>query len=147
MQEIPLAECEVIELGVGHFNVAIDGSHFEVFAKPDGTLSDGVALDGTELKIESERERIVRERFQSAGPSGTVRSGNVVIKAPMPGLVRAVKVSVGDSVDRATTVLVLEAMKMENNILAPAVGRVTRVLAAEGSSVEKNAPLLEIELF
>ncbi len=145
-REIPAAECEVMELTPGHFSVSFEGRHFEVFALPDGRLSDGLALDGTEVKIETERERIIRERFQVAGPSGTVRSGIVVIKAPMPGLVRALKVSVGDTVERTTTVLVLEAMKMENNILASSAGRVTKVLAAEGTSVEKNAPLLEIEL-
>lgn len=145
-KEIPIAECNVLEIAEGHYAVSFEGKQFEVFALPDGRLSDGLALDGIELKIESERERIIRERFQVAGPSGTVRTGIVVIKAPMPGLVRALKVSVGDKVERTTTVLVLEAMKMENNILASTAGRVTRILAAEGTSVEKNAPLLEIEL-
>ncbi len=145
-REIPIVECDVRELAPGHFSVSFEGKPFEVFAMPDGRLSDGLALDGAEVKIESERERIIRERFQVAGPSGTVRTGIVVIKAPMPGLVRALKVSVGDTVERTTTVLVLEAMKMENNILASAAGRVLRVLATESTSVEKNAPLMEIEL-
>jgi biotin carboxyl carrier protein len=145
-REIPTVECEVLEIAEGHYAVSFEGKHFEVFALPDGRLSDGLALDGIELKIETERERIIRERFQVAGPSGTVRTGIVVIKAPMPGLVRALKVSVGDTVERTTTVLVLEAMKMENNILASAAGRVLRVLATESTSVEKNAPLMEIEL-
>jgi biotin carboxyl carrier protein len=145
-KEIPIAECNVLEIAEGHYAVSFEGKQFEVFALPDGRLSDGFALDGIELKIESERERIIRERFQVAGPSGTVRTGIVVIKAPMPGLVRALKVSVGDKVERTTTVLVLEAMKMENNILASTAGRVMRILAAESTSVEKNAPLLEIEL-
>jgi biotin carboxyl carrier protein len=145
-REIPIADCEVIELAPEHYSVSFKGKHFEVFALPDGRLSDGLALDGTEVKIENERERIIRERFQVAGPTGTVRSGIVVIRAPMPGLVRALKVSVGDPVERTTTVLVLEAMKMENSILASAAGRVKRVLATESTSVEKNAPLLEIEL-
>jgi biotin carboxyl carrier protein len=145
-REIPTIECDVLEISEGHYSVSFEGKHFEVFALPDGRLSDGLALDGTELKIESERERIIRDRFQGAGSSGTVRTGNVVIKAPMPGLIRALKVSVGDTVERTTTVVVLEAMKMENNILASTTGRVLRVIAAEGASVEKNAPLLEIEL-
>ena len=145
-REIPLAECEVTELGPRHYSVSHEGKHFEVFALPDGRLSDGLALDGIELKTESERERIIRERFQGAGPSGTVRTGTHVIRAPMPGLLRAVKVAPGEEVERTTTVLVLEAMKMENNILAGVKGRVARVLVTEGSSVEKNAPLLEIEL-
>jgi biotin carboxyl carrier protein len=145
-REISAAECEVTELAPGHFSVSFEGKHFEVFASPDGTLSDGLALDGTELQIESERERIIRERFQTVTSAGTARTGTHVIRAPMPGLLRAMKVAVGDTVERSTTVLVLEAMKMENNILATVTGRVVKVLAMESSSVEKNAPLLEIAL-
>jgi biotin carboxyl carrier protein len=143
---VPLADCEVIEINPGHFSISMEGRHFEVFALPDGRLSDGLALDGTELKIESERERIIRERFNLAGSAGTVRTGTHVIRAPMPGLLRSMKVALGDTVERTTIVVVLEAMKMENNILASVTGHVTRIVAAEGSSVEKNAPLLEIEL-
>jgi biotin carboxyl carrier protein len=145
-REIALAECKVTEIAPGHFIVSLQNQNFEVSVLPGGRLSDGLALDGTELKIESEREQVIRERFQTAGPSGTVRTGTHVIRAPMPGLVRSMKVAAGDAVERTTTVLVLEAMKMENNILAGVKGRISRVMAAEGSSVEKNAALLEIEL-
>ncbi|HET6400222.1 MAG TPA: biotin/lipoyl-containing protein [Candidatus Kapabacteria bacterium] len=145
-REIALAECEITELAPGHFLVASENERFEVFALPDGTLSDGCGLDGVRLEFESERERIIRERFQGATLSGTIQTGSHVIKAPMPGLVRAVTVRPGDEVERTTTVLILEAMKMENNILASAKGRVKRVLVEEGGSVEKNASLIEIEL-
>jgi acetyl/propionyl-CoA carboxylase alpha subunit len=145
-REVALADCKITELAPGHFLVASHNERFEVFALPDGTLSDGSALDGISLGIESERERIIRERFQGKALSGTIQTGFYVIKAPMPGLVRAINVRPGDEVDRSSTVLILEAMKMENNILASAKGRVKRVLVAEGSSVEKNASLIEIEL-
>ncbi len=145
-REVPLAENTIIPLSSEHFLVVIEGKQFEVFVLPDGSLSDGQALDGTELKIESERERIIRDRFQKSVKSGTVRMGTHVVKAPMPGLVRSIKVAAGDMVERGTTVLVLEAMKMENSILAGSVGRISTMFATEGSSVEKNAPLLEIEL-
>ncbi|HZK76143.1 MAG TPA: biotin/lipoyl-containing protein [Candidatus Kapabacteria bacterium] len=145
-REIAISECEITELGPGHFLVASQNERFEVFTLPDGTLSDGSALDGISLGIESERERIIRERFQGKTLSGTIQTGLHVIKAPMPGLLRAISVRPGDEVERTTTVLILEAMKMENNILASAKGRVKRVLVEEGTSVEKNASLIEIEL-
>src|ERR1700679_4098961 len=63
-REIPITECDVRELAPGHFSVSFEGKTFEVFALPDDRLSDGLALDGTEITIESERERIIRERFQ-----------------------------------------------------------------------------------
>ncbi len=145
-REIAFCEREITELAPGHFLVASENERFEVFALPDGTLSDGSALDGVSLGIESERDRIIRERFQDNALSGTIQTGVHVVKAPMPGLVRAVSVRPGDEVERTTTVLILEAMKMENNILASARGHVKRVLVEAGSSVEKNASLLEIEL-
>jgi acetyl/propionyl-CoA carboxylase alpha subunit len=145
-REITLAECEITELARGHFLVALQNERFEVFALPHGTLSDGSGLDGISIGFESERKQIIRERFQDKVLSGTIQTGIYVINAPMPGLVRSVNVRPGDEVERTSTVLILEAMKMENNILASAKGRVKRVLVEEGSSVEKNASLIEIEL-
>ena len=136
---------QVIELAPNQYVIDAEHRQFEVFLLPDGTVSDGQALDGVELVPETERDRIIRERFQVRKQAGTNQAAEHVIKAPMPGLVRAVKVTVGDEVDRTTTVLVLEAMKMENNILAGAKGRVRHILVEEGSSVDKNAKLIELE--
>jgi biotin carboxyl carrier protein len=144
-RESALGEYEIVELAPGHFIVSSNNENFEVFALPDGRLSDGGSLDGVEIKIESERERIIRERFNVTQLSGAVKTGARIIKAPMPGLVRAVKVKAGDLVEANTTLLVLEAMKMENNILAGTKGRVEKILVEESSSVEKNAKLIEIE--
>ena len=151
VRDILLPEFEITELSPGHYLVSGDGAMFEIFehsrtANGPIRLSDGQFLDGVEIKMESARERIIRERFQGNAPKGTVRTGAHVIKAPMPGLVRSVKITVGDLVEIHSTLLVLEAMKMENNILAGAKGRILKVLVGQGSSVEKNAALVEIEL-
>ena len=144
--DVPLAECQIKEIAPGHFLVTHGDHQAEIFALPDGRLSDGHSLDGLEISVESEPEKLIRERFQGGSLKGTVQTGSHVIKAPMPGLVRAVRVTAGDLVERGSTLLVLEAMKMENNILAGANGRVERVLVQEGNSVDKNARLVEIEL-
>ena len=143
-REILPAAATITELAPGHFLISSDSARFEVFVLPDGTLSDGRALDGVSLKTETKRERIIRDRFQGTTVSGTNQAGPVVIKSPMPGLVRAIKVQPGDRVERTTTVLVLEAMKMENNILAGVNGHVKRILVEESNSVEKNASLIEV---
>ncbi len=145
-REISAAKGDITEVAPGHLLVASADGLFEAFMLPDGSLSDGSVLDGVSLTLESDRERIIRDRFQSQEVSGTNEAGSVVIRSPMPGLVRAVNVSPGDHVERSSTVLVLEAMKMENNILAGSNGRVKRVLVEPGTSVEKNASLIEIEL-
>ena len=142
-REIPLTESDVTELAPGHYLVSEGSTTREVFVH-NGILSDGKSLDGVELKVESARERIVRERFKMTAGAKGAKSGAHVVKAPMPGLVRAIMVTAGDLVERTTTLLVLEAMKMENNILAGVKGRVERVLAEQGTSVEKNAILIEI---
>ena len=56
-KEIPIAECDVLEIAEGHYAVSFEGKQFEVFVLPDGRLSDGLALDGIELKIESKTLR------------------------------------------------------------------------------------------
>ncbi len=142
-REIALTERAVTELAPGHYLVSDGATIHEVF-EHNGTLSDGRSLDGVELTVESERERIVRERFKMTSGAKGAKSGAHMVKAPMPGLVRAIMVSAGDIVERNTTLLVLEAMKMENNILAGVKGRVEQVRAVAGTSVEKNAILIEI---
>lgn len=116
----------------------------EVFATTAG-LSDGLAIDGAVMKLESERDRILRERFGgSSGPGKAHAGSSHVIKAPMPGLVRAISVSVGEVVTKNATLLVLEAMKMENNINAAVAGRIEKIYVEAGKSVEKNMSLIEI---
>jgi biotin carboxyl carrier protein len=70
--------------------------------------------------------------------------GEVVVKAPMPGLIVAVPVSEGLEVTKGQTVIILESMKMQNELKAPKDGVVQRVHVAQGQSVEQNKPLLTI---
>jgi pyruvate carboxylase subunit B len=67
-----------------------------------------------------------------------------VIRAPMPGLVVRVEVQVGQQVPAGGGLVVLEAMKMENEIRSPGAGKVKAVLVEAGQAVEKNAPLIEL---
>ena len=81
-----------------------------------------------------------------AAPAQTAsaNASGVQIKAPMPGTVLSVSVNVGDPVKEGQTLLVLEAMKMENEIVSPADGKVTGVNAAKGAAVESGAVLVTI---
>ncbi len=63
----------------------------------------------------------------------------------MPGLVRAVLVSVGESVKAGQTLVVLEAMKMENAVTAPAAATVSSLLVEAGQQVQRGDPLVELE--
>lgn len=72
-----------------------------------------------------------------------VLSGEV-INAPMPGVILGVKVAEGDDVKKGQVLLVLEAMKMENEIMAPRDGKVVVVAVAKGAKVETGTPLLSL---
>ncbi len=119
--------------------------HREIFTSPDGTFSTGNELHGVTIELESERERIIRERFKAniKGKAGAL-SGAMTVKAPMPGLVRSIFVKIGDQVQKGSQLMVLEAMKMENVIVSSSAGVVVKINAIEAASVEKGAVLLEI---
>ena len=76
-----------------------------------------------------------------AAPAASGSQGGTAINAPMPGKVLSVKASVGQSVSKGDVIMVLEAMKMENEIVAPADGTIASIDAAEGQSVEAGAVL------
>ena len=75
----------------------------------------------------------------AAAPAGA--AGSVQVTAPMPGKVVAVKASVGQAVKKGEVVLVLEAMKMENDIVAPEDGTIASINVANGYAVESGAVL------
>lgn len=68
--------------------------------------------------------------------------GSFDVKAPMPGLIIEVKVTEGDTVKDGDVLLILEAMKMENELTSPRAGTVTQVLAKKGDTVNSGDPLI-----
>lgn len=76
---------------------------------------------------------------KAAAPAGT--QGSVAVAAPMPGKILGVKASVGQAVKKGEVMLVLEAMKMENEIVAPSDGTVASINVSVGDSVEAGATL------
>lgn len=100
-------------------------------------------VDGFRFEVEAldERMRSIRELAgATTGPAGPRP-----LVAPMPGLVVRVNVQVGDTVQAGQGLVVMEAMKMENELRAPAAGRVKAVLASPGTAVEKGSTLIELE--
>ncbi|MGI5857329.1 MAG: biotin/lipoyl-containing protein [Candidatus Merdivicinus sp.] len=78
----------------------------------------------------------------AAAPAGPV--SGTEMKAPMPGTIMDVKVSVGSSVEKAQVVLIMEAMKMENEIVAPVAGKVLDIRVKKGDSVNAGDVLAVI---
>ncbi|PYP67388.1 MAG: hypothetical protein DMD26_04755 [Gemmatimonadetes bacterium] len=108
--------------GRGRYTLWVDGFRFEV-----------EALD--------ERSRAIRELAASTAKP----SGPAPLVAPMPGMIVRVQVTEGEVVQPGQGLVVMEAMKMENELRATAAGAVRRVHVAAGTAVEKGALLLEME--
>ena len=100
-------------------------------------------IDGWRYEVEAldERTRTIRDLSNaSAGPKGPAP-----LVAPMPGLIVRVSVQAGDAVSAGQGLVVMEAMKMENELRAAAAGTVRAVHAVAGTAVEKGTVLVELE--
>ena len=81
---------------------------------------------------------------KKAAPAPALTGDGEVVPAPMAGIVLSVNKNVGDAVKKGDVLVILEAMKMENEILAPADGVVKAIHVSSNESVESNQPLLTI---
>ena len=87
----------------------------------------------------------VAEAAPAAAPApAAVTGAGEAVNAPMPGTILKVNVTQGQAVKEGDVLCILEAMKMENEIMAPKSGTVTQVLVSKGSSVDTGAPLVVI---
>lgn len=101
-----------------------------------------VLIEGELYAVQVQDERAYRlERMRS---SGLTIDGEAIVSSPMPGIIIAVPVAVGDVVRNGDKVVILESMKMENELRAPCDGIVTHIHITAGASVEKDQPLVGI---
>ena len=103
-----------------------------------------VNVNGTSYEVEIEEMTGAPAAAPVSAPAAASGAGEA-INAPMPGNILAVNVAAGDSVKKGQVLMVLEAMKMENEIMAPRDGKVTAVAVAKGAAVESGALLCTIQ--
>lgn len=112
-----------------------------------------VNVNGTEYQIQIEltNETAPVAPVAAPAPAATpapapaANGAGQAVKAPMPGTILDVKVNVGDTVKSGQVLMILEAMKMENEIMAPADGTVTSVGVTKGATVESGTALCTIQ--
>ena len=140
------------------YKYTIDGKEYKVAI---GDIVENVAevtVNGEQFKVEMEPEAEPEKKkvvlgqpaADSASDSdATASAANVntanAVKAPLPGVITSIEVAVGQEVSAGDTVVVLEAMKMANNIEAEKSGKVTAICVKQGESVMEDAPLVGIE--
>ncbi|MAH90501.1 MAG: hypothetical protein CMA11_01885 [Euryarchaeota archaeon] len=120
--------------------VIVNGEEFEVELEQDGEIWKAT-VGGETFEINVPDAGPAPKKKRSSGGKSK-KSGKV--SANIPGKVVTVEVSIGDEVEEGHVVMILEAMKMQNEIQAPVSGTVTEIHCEEGQSIEANVPLLVI---
>lgn len=115
---------------------------FDITANPFSSEKNGFLVDGHYF------ETVVRTRLQEKAfelqSAAEKQKHHDLIKAPMPGLIIRIKKKIGDPVEMGESVVILEAMKMENDLRAQSTGIIKEIFVSEGVSVEKDTVLLSI---
>ncbi|MGL4852601.1 MAG: biotin/lipoyl-containing protein [Phocaeicola sp.] len=135
------------------YKYKINGNPYTVVI---GEIDDNIAhveVNGTSYKVEMEKKKkeavsrpVVRAAApKAAAPVAKPAAGKGAVKSPLPGVILEIKVNVGDVVKKGQTVLILEAMKMENNINADRDGKIASICVEKGSSVLEGNDLVIIE--
>ena len=140
------------------YKYTINGNKYEISIEGIEDNIAKVLVNGEEYKVEMEKEPEPEKKkvvvkpvtpqpahaASSASASPRANANNAG-KAPLPGVIVEVKVAVGDKVKIGDTVVVLEAMKMANNLDTEKAGTVTAILVQPGESVMEDTPLVVIE--
>lgn len=125
--------------GGGALSILVDGRSFDLEVKESDKGMSVFAL-GQHFDLTVEEEKIFRARMLSGAGKTAAREKEV--RAPMPGLIVKIEVSIGQEVHPGDGLLIMEAMKMENEIKAKAAGIVKEIKVSERQPVEQNQVLI-----
>jgi biotin carboxyl carrier protein len=123
------------------YSLLIDGKSYEGYVYPDENNWQ-VLLRGRlyEACVEDEREK----RLRAAAGGGVAEGGEYHLKSPMPGMVVAILVTEGQVVKKGQVLLILESMKMQNELKSPKDGTVSRIRVKAGEAAEQKQALLSV---
>ena len=129
--------------GTPLYHLLLGGESWTVAAEPlegVGRWALGMVGERVEVLVQDQR----KSRSEAVGTKSQPAPGGGTVRAPMPGLVVRIEVAVGQQVDTGAGLVVVEAMKMENELRAPRPGTVQTVHVAVGQAVEKGASLVTL---
>jgi biotin carboxyl carrier protein len=124
------------------YSLIVDGRSHEGYIYQGEDNNWQVLLRGRlyPVTVEDEREK----RLRAAAGAGVAETGEFHLRAPMPGLVVAIPVAEGEPIKKGQVILILESMKMQNEIKAPRDGIIGRIRVKAGESVELKQTLLSV---
>lgn len=126
------------------FNVKVNGKSYEVEVEEVGG-EVAPAPPRSALPVKPAPPKPVSQTKPAAAKPAPAEGGGTTVNSPMPGTIVAVEVKEGDTVSQGQVLLILEAMKMENEIPSPADGKVVSLKVTEGSSVRAGDVLVVLE--
>ncbi|MCX6197850.1 MAG: acetyl-CoA carboxylase biotin carboxyl carrier protein subunit [Bacteroidetes bacterium] len=136
---------DLLELRNDTFHIIKDNKSYNAtlisFNTEEKTMVLNVNGNDYEVSIKDKNDLLLQQLGISVKTSSTIQ----LLKAPMPGLIINVSVNAGDDVKKGDTLLILEAMKMENVIKSPRDGKIKKVSVELRKAVEKNQVMLEFE--
>jgi biotin carboxyl carrier protein len=137
-----LRHADFVPLGDTLFSVIRETLSHELIIEPLNSRELDIVMNGRQYQVNvlDERAMLMGIRKGDAASEG----GEISVKAPMPGLIVAVTVEEGHEVTRGQTVVILESMKMQNELKSPRDGVVQRISVKAGETVEQNKILITL---
>ena len=134
---------------IKQYKITVNGKLYDVSVEEIGEILGGVQASKTistfvntdNTNTNNNNEKQISNKPQDSIP---IDENAISIKAPMPGTILSFNVSVGDTVSEGQVLAILEAMKMENELVSPASGKVKSIHVEKGSSVVENQIILQI---
>lgn len=134
---------------IKQYKITVNGKLYDVSVEEVGEILGGVQSSKTistfvnkdNANTNNNKEKQISNKPQDSIP---IDENAISIKAPMPGTILSFNVSVGDTVSEGQVLAILEAMKMENELVSPASGKVKSIHVEKGSSVVENQIILQI---
>ncbi len=136
-------ECEVHRMSQGQFlRIGKRTWSLRMLEPVDDSGLRRIAVNGKVIAVEVDDE--TSALLRSLQTEKATKLHSAILRSPMPGRITRILVAEGELIEAGQGVLILEAMKMENEIKAPSAGIVKAVRVQEGNAVEKNAILIEV---
>lgn len=127
-----------------NYRITVNGTAYDVAVEEVGETASAPAAAPAPAPAPKAAPAPAPKAAPAPAPAASGSEGSVVVAAPMPGKILSIKANVGASVKKGEVLLILEAMKMENEIVAPEDGTVASVNVSVGSAVEAGDTLVTL---